>query len=76
MTRYMRTKKTNHAATIRQAVADLIEENERHRKRAGELRLAGLTLVKYLERLAAGKTIGIIQGNEVRAAVETIRLAP
>lgn len=68
-----RTKNKNHAAIIRQSVADLVDESERHRKDAGQLRLAGLTLIKYLERLAAGKTIGIIQGNEVQNAVRVIR---
>ena len=70
-----RTKNRDHAVTIRQAVADLIDESERYRREAGQLRIAGLALIKYLERLAAGKTIGLIQGEEVKTAVETIRSA-
>lgn len=66
-------KRANHATIIRQAVTRLVDENEAHRKRAGELRLAGIVLIKYLERLAAGKVAGMIQAAEVQAAVKTIR---
>ena len=67
------TGRTDYAATIRQAVTDLVDERDQYRREAGQLRLAGMVLIKYLERLAAGKTAGIIQGEEVRAAVQTIR---
>jgi hypothetical protein len=70
-----RTKNRDCAAKIRQLVADLIEESECLQKEVGQLRIAGLALIKYLERLAAGKTAGFIQGEEVRAAIETIRSA-
>lgn len=68
-----RRKGMDHAAAIRQAVAALVEENERHRKAAGELRLAGFALVRYLQRLASGKVAGAIQADEVAAAIKTIR---
>lgn len=63
----------NHVAVIRQSVAALVDENNIYRREAGNLRLAGLVLIKYLERLAAGKLAGTIQQQEIKSAVDTIR---
>lgn len=61
------------ADAARKALASLIDENERHRKEAGELRFAGLVLISYLRTLAKGKLAGPIQAREIDKAVAKIR---
>ena len=65
-------RNSDHAKTIRNSLAALIEEKEQCRREAGELRLAGMTLFRYLQMLSKGKLVSPIFGKEVEKAIQIL----